>query len=1037
MKKLILLFQFLFLSGIAIAQTNISGTVLDAGTKDPLIGASITAGSTGTVTDFDGTFSLTLPEGITSITVSYTGYTNKTITDFPAGGVLTIDLVEGSLLDEVVVIGYSQQKRADITGAISVVEVDDIAKSNYSSAVQALQGKVSGVTITQDGQPGGGRTNLKIRGITSVNGNEPLYVIDGVPSSAGNLNNLSPTDIESMQILKDASASIYGSRAAAGVVVITTKKGSGDRVGLEVGTLSGIQTLGRKIDLLDATEWGQVYWTARENAGLSTRHPAYGSGDVPALNTNPFIIPNGRQIYQYDPEGTDWYDVVYQDAFQQQYYLNVQGGGEKGNFFFGANYFEQEGLIKFTDYDRVNTRLNADFNVRPWLKIGENLSVSISNTTSVGTQRGQDGVPTDVIRQHPALPVYDLEGNFAGKIEGFPDVRNTLGVLEKDQDDNTRRLRVFGNAFASIDILEALGLTGAHRLNVRTSYGLDFNQALRRDFQARFTEGDFDIQNNFLTNDYNRSNTLTWTNTLEYGYQTDKHNAKLLTGYESVAFDNEFLVGENTGFLIEDPAFTYLSAASGTARNFGGGTEFALRSLFARAEYVFADRYLLTATMRRDETSRFQDIGYFPAVSLGWRISNEAFFQNSGLAKTVDELKLKASWGQLGNQTAGDFTQLSLFGANANIADYDLLGSNTGVEQGFIVLSRGNPNVKWETTTNLNFGVFTSLLNGKLTLAADYWTKKTEDILFRPPLLATQGEGAPPVVNIGSMENVGVDFQIGYNTRIGKSLRLEADANFSTYENTFLSFNFPVNQGNEGESYLDVGNGISRIVEGLPYGVYYGFQVDGIFQNEAEVEAHATQLGKGVGRLRYADTNQDGLIDDNDRVYLGSFNPDFTYGFSFGLEYKGIDLGASFYGSQGNEVYNRNKIYTDFAQTELFNHSTAILDAWSPTNTGSSIPSPIVDDGGNNEVSRASSYFVEDGSYLKLRSLKLGYTFPADWLGGNTLNLYVEGQNLLILTDYSGVDPELPFEFNANIPGIDNGAYPLARTFLFGLSLKL
>lgn len=1049
-KILPFLILLLLYGTIGLGQTTISGTVVDDSTDEPLIGASVFYKDIGTITDIDGKFSLELPEGVTEVTISYTGYSAQTITDIPENGILAVRLQEGSILDEVVIVGYSQQKRADITGAISVVDVEDVAKSNYSSVVQSLQGKVGGVNITQDGEPGGGRTTLRIRGITSVNNNDPLYIIDGVPSSINNLNNLSNTDIESIQILKDAAAAVYGSRAAAGVVIITTKKGNAnaEKVNLEFGMLSGMQTLARRIELLDATQWGEVYWTARQNAGLSTRHPAYGDGPEPVLNTNPFVIANGRQIYQYTPEGTDWYDAVYQDAYQQQYYMNVTGGGEKGSFFLGVNYFEQDGLIKFTDYDRINTRLNAEFKVKPWLKIGENLSLSRSNITSVGTQRGQDGIPTDVLRQHPALPVFDLEGNFAGKIDGFPDVRNMVGVLEKDQDDNTRNLRLFGNAYAELDLSKLIGIGGPHTLNARTSYGLDFNQLFRRDFQARFQEGDFDIQNNFLVNDYNRSNSITWTSTLEYGFTADKHKAKLLGGYETFAFDNEFLIGENTGFLIEDPAFTYLSAGAGTPRNFGGGTEYALRSLFGQVEYSFMDRYLLSGYVRRDETSRFQDVGYFSGVSVGWRIANESFFKNLSFSSSVDDIKLKASWGQLGNQTAGDFTQLSLFGANINNADYDIAGTNTGVEQGFVVLSRGNPNVKWETTTNMNIGLFASFWNGKFTVEADYWTKETEDILFRPPLLATQGEGQPPVVNIGSMENTGVDLVLGYSTKIGKDLELDLDINWSTYENTFTAFNFPVNVGNDGESYLDVGNGISRIVEGLPYGVFYGFQVDGIFQNQGEVDAHADQLGKAVGRLRYADTNGDGQIDDTDRVYLGSFNPDFVYGLSLGLYYKGISLSTSLYGSQGNKIYNRNKVYTDFAQTELFNHSTRLLDAWSPTNTGSSIPAPIIDDGGNNEIGRVSSYFVEDGSYLKIRSVKLGYDIPEKWLGGLRARIYVEGQNLAILTDYSGVDPELPYEGNPNntgtstggfarIPGIDNGAYPLARTFLLGITFNL
>ncbi len=486
-------------------------------------------------------------------------------------------------------------------------------------------------------------------------------------------------------------------------------------------------------------------------------------------------------------------------------------------------------------------------------------------------------------------------------------------------------------------------------------------------------------------------------------------------------------------FSYTDVDFTFQSAASGDARTSGGGTENALRSLFGRLNYNFDEKYLFSAIIRRDETSRFSDIGYFPSVSLGWVISKEPFFANIG---AIDQLKFRGSWGQLGNQTAGDFTQLSLFGSNPNSSDYDIASTNTGVEQGFIVLSRGNPNVKWETTTQANLGLNLSMYNGKINLELDAWNKKTEDILFRLPLLAVQGEGQPPVVNIGEMTNRGIDANLSYNTNIGNDFNIDISAQFGTYRNNFDRFGFEVSIGNEGESYIDTGDGITRIVEGRPYGVYYGHQVEGIFQDQAEVDAHAKQTGKNIGRLKYADTNGDGTVDDKDRVYLGSFHPDWTGGLGLNLSWKNITFSTALYASVGNEVYNRNKIYTDFAQSELFNHGTVILDAWTPENTSSSIPAVILDDKGNNEF-RASSYFIEDGSYLKVRHLKLGYQVPKRWLKAMGANVYVEVQNPFILTGYSGVDPELPFEGNSNIPGIDNGAYPLARTILFGVNINL
>ncbi len=1032
--KYLLSILFTFITIMLYGQTIVSGTVIDANSKEPLIGAAIsTDGDGGTITDLDGSFSLTLPEGSSRIKVSFIGYQTKIIDDITSTGSIIIELAEGEILSEVVIVGYSTQKRANVTGSVSVVKVDEVAKAPYSNVIQSMQGKVSGVSITQDGQPGGGRTNLKIRGITSVNGNNPLYVVDGVPTTT-DLNNISATDIESIQILKDASASIYGSRAAAGVVIITTKKGKSGKLSIDGGILAGVQQIARKINLLDAEQWGQVYWQASRNAGLRPNHPAYGSGETPVLNTNPYIIPNGKQIYQIDADGTDWYDEIYDDAWQRQYYLNATQGSEKGNFFLGVNYFDQDGLIRQTNYNRINTRLNSSYNIYKGISIGQNLSVSLSNEVQVGTQRGQDGVPTDVLRQHPALPVLDLKGGYAGKISGFPDVRNNVNLLEKNKDNKNRLLRILGNAFAEADLFEIFNLSEVQHLKLRTSYGLEYGDGYARNFQASFQEGDFDIQNNFLSNFYSRSRTSTWTNTLSYSNQIKKHGIGLTLGHETVDVNSEFLIAENTGFLVEDVDFTFQSAGSGEARTQGGGTGNALRSLFGRLDYNFDEKYLLSTIMRRDETSRFSDIGYFPSVSAGWVISKEPFF--SGMTDKVDFLKLRGSWGQLGNQTAGDFTQLSLLGSNINSADYDIAGTNSGVEQGFVVLSRGNPNVTWETTTQANIGLNLSMFNGKLEFEIDAWNKQTKDILFRPPLLAVQGEGEPPFVNIGEMNNRGIDAAISYSSKFASDFTYSVSLQLATYRNRFEKFGYDVLTGNDGESYIETGDGITRIVEGQPYGVFYGYQVEGLFQNQGDVDAHAKQVGKDIGRLKYADTNGDGVVDDKDRVYLGNFHPSLTGGLSFNLGWKNIDLSTSLYASLGNDIYNRNRVYTDFAQAQLFNHSDRLLDAWSPENTDSDIPTPTIDDKGNNEF-RASSYFVEDGSYLKVRHVRLGYTMPKQWLGTMGANLYVEIQNPLIVSGYTGVDPELPFEGNSNIPGIDNGAYPLPRTILIGFNINL
>lgn len=1018
------------------AQRIITGKVLDRETKEPLIGASviITGTNIGTIVDYNGTYELNLPEGNVSIKVSYTGYTSKVVEDVQPG-VLNIDLSAGSLLDELVVVGYTTQKKSDITGAISVVNVDAVSKSPYSNVLQALQGKVSGIQLTQDGQPGSGRTNIKIRGVTTLNNNNPLYVVDGIPTTE-DFNNLSAIDIESIQILKDAaSASIYGSRSAGGVIVITTKKGKAGKVSVDAGMLSGVQTIARKIELLDPVQWGEVWWTASKNAGITPKHPAYGNGTEPVLATNPFIIPNGRQIYQYTPQGTNWYDEVYQNAFQQQYYANVNGGNSKGTYSLGINYFNQDGLIRHTYFDRITTRLNTSLKITNWLTVGENLSVAFYDQVQIGSQQGQDGIPLDVIRQHPALPVYDLEGGYAGKIAGFPDVRNMVSVLEKNKENTTDSRRIFGNAYAEADLFKMLHLPGeAHSLKLKTTCGLDYGTFFDRRFQAKFQEGDFDIQNNLLFNQYGVGTTQTWINTLEYNFEQGDHALKVLAGHEQVSYQFQFIGGARTDFENEDPAFTYLSAGAGEQTNVGGGTEWALRSYFGRADYTFRNRYIVSGTLRFDETSRLLTNGVFPAASLGWRISEEQFFKNT-LGNAVDDLKLRVSWGQQGNQQVGDFSTISILGADINHSDYDLLGTNTQVMQGFRVLSRGNPNLVWETTTQTNFGFDAGFWDGRLTIGADYYLKNTKDILLRAPQIAAIGEGDEPFVNAAEVNNRGLDVLVGYQNSAGKKLRYNLSFQFSHFTNEVTGLGQNIgNTGNDGERYLNGSDGPTRITVGYPIGVFYGWKADGIFQNQAEVDAYAEQTGKDVGRIRYADLNGDGKINQFDRTYLGSPYPDFSFGFDLGVEWKGITLSTSLYSAVGQSIYNEVLWYTDFAQNGTFNHGTRILNAWSQVNNGSSIPAPTLENA-NNE-NRASSYFVENGSYLKVRSMKLGYTLPKSLTGSVTANIYGEVQNMATITGYSGIDPEVPYAGNVNFPGIDRGVYPLPRTFLLGVNFK-
>jgi TonB-dependent starch-binding outer membrane protein SusC len=1041
LKILLIVFMACLVPKRVSGQQIVTGRVTDKDSGESLPGVNVIVkgSTTGTTTDADGSFRIeAAPES--SLVFSFIGYASEEIqvgNQTNINMTLRTDITE---LSEVVVVGYTTQRKSDITGAVSVVDVDKISRTPYSNVLQSLAGRVSGVSIQQDGQPGRGRTDIKIRGITTLNNNQPLYVIDGVPT-VEDISNLNSNDIESIQVLKDASAaSIYGSRSAGGVVIITTKKGKAGKLAIDAGVQMGVQTLAYKLDLLDATQWGNVYWQASNNSGIAPNHALYGNGTNPAISTVPFFISNGRQAYQFSEKGTDWYKEVYHHAPTNQYYLNLSTGTEKGSALFGVSYYNQDGLIRNTFYDRLTARINTDHKFTNWLKIGENASIAYSNQTQIASQQGQDGIPLDVVRQHPLLPVYDVEGNYAGKIEGLPDVRNMVSVLDKNKDNTTKSWRIFGNAFVEADLLEALKVLPAeHHLKFKSSIGVDYSNYFDRRFAARYQEGDYDIQQNSLSNSYGAGLTGTWTNTLEYNYETDKHRLKVLGGIETVKYTFNSLSGTRAGFQLEDPSFTYLDAGSGVQTNGGSGTEYGLLSNFGRVDYSFADKYILSGTLRYDQTSRLNLSGTFPAASIGWVVTEEEFMQSllSGNAGNyLNAFKLRASYGKQGNQQIADFATLSIFGADTNHGNYDLGGTNVSALQGYRVFQRGNPNLKWETTSQYDFGTDIGLLKNKLQVSFDYYVKKTTDILMRAPQIAALGEGDAPFINAASVRNTGIDLSIGYtleNTK--KDFTLSTQFQFSHFNNKVLSLGTGIgNIGNEGELYLNGGDGPTRITVGQPIGTFYGYVVDGIFQDAEEVTSHATQNGADIGRLKYRDVNKDGEINDKDRTYIGSPYPDYNLGLNLSATYKSFSLEMFFYSAVGQDVYNEIKWYTDFAQSGNFNHSTRILDAWTPENTGSSIPAAVLTN--DNNENRASSYYVEKASYLKLRNVRLGYEIPKELTKSFRVNVYGEVQNVFRITNYTGLDPEVPYAGNNNYPGIDRGVYPLPRIFMLGINIR-
>lgn len=1024
-------------------QKSVSGKITDSsGASVPGVSVVVKGTTNGTITDGDGGYSVSNLPANATLQFSFVGMKSQEIIVGNRTNI-NVKLEEETIgIEEVIAVGYTTQKKKDLTGSVASINMDDVAKSGYSNVLQAVQGRMSGVNISQDGQPGDGRTQIRVRGITTINNNNPLYIIDGVPTQ--DLSTISPNDIESLQVLKDASsASIYGSRSAGGVVIVTTKQGKRGALNIDAGASYGVQTLANKLDILDATQWGQVYWTAGKNDGRqSMSHSAYtaGADGIPTIKKTPISTGNSlNQIYMLTDKGTDWYKEVYQNAANQQYYVNVSNGNEKGSFIFGLNYDTQDGLIKQTYYDRISARLNSNFDLNPWIKLGENASISNTSQVQIGSQQSQDGIPLDVIRQHPALPVYDVQGNFAGKISGFPDVRNMVSVLEKNKDNTTESWKILANGYLQANILDAFSSTkDKHDLILKTNFGVEYGNYLDRRFNARFTEGQYDIQTNQLFNKYGTGRTLTWTNTAVYNYADDIHKLNALAGIETVRYEYQEFEASRLGFENEAPTFTYLNAGSSTGLgNAGTGTEWGLYSNFGRVDYSYKDKYLASATVRYDKTSRFKDSGFFPAYSLGWRISEEPFFRGfMDSFHSLDYLKLRASYGTQGNQTAGDFAILSTMGADKNHADYDFTGSNTGVNQGYVVLTRGNPNLKWETTTQLNFGTDLSFLN-KINATLDYYRKKTNDIILQSPQIFAVGEGANPFVNAADVSNNGFDFSLTYNeTR--KTLNYSASFQLNTFKNNITSIPIEIAQvGNEGELYISTPYDFVRNAVGHPIGSFYGYVADGIFQNQTEVDSHAEQIGKGIGRIKYKDLNDDKKIDDKDRTFIGNPYPKVSMGLNLSAEYKGFSMSMFFFSSLGQDVYNGAvKWYTDFAQNGEFNHGIGLLNAWSPTNTSSGIPAPTLDNA--NREDRASSYFVEKASFVKLKSFRLGYNIPKKYTKKLAINVYSEVQNVFTISNYSGLDPEVPYASGqTNYPGIDSGVYPIPRTFKLGLNIKL
>ena len=1009
-------------------QVNVSGVIKDA-TGETVIGASVMVKGTktGTVTDLDGRFYVECTPGATLV-ISYIGYQTQEVK--AADGMNVVLQEAANDLNEVVVTGYTTQRKADLTGAISVVSVDDIAKQNENNPIKALQGRVPGMNISADGSPSGTAT-VRIRGIGTLNNNDPLYIVDGIPTKAG-MHELNGNDIESIQVLKDAaSASIYGSRAANGVIIITTKKGKDGKIKVDFDGSIAVSTYAHKMKVLNAKEYGQVMWQAYVNDGMDPNTNGLGYRYDWGYNAQGTPVLNGISMKKYlDDAGTtpaadtDWFDETTRTGVIQQYNVSVSNGSDKGSSFFSLGYYKNLGIIKTSDFNRFSARMNTEYKLlkNKMLTVGEHFTL---NRTSEVQAPG--GFLQNVLQFNPSLPIYTEDGNYAGPVGGYPDRYNPVAVLERNKDNRYTYWRMFGDAY--------LNLNPFKDFNIRTTFGLDYSQKQQRFFTYPVTEGNVANNKNGVEAKQEHWTKWMWNAVATYNMALGKNRIDLMAGMELNRQDDIYFSGYKEGFSILNPDYMWPDAGTTNPQAYGGGSGYSLVSFFGKANYNYADKYMASFTIRRDGSSRFgknNRYATFPSVSAGWRINQESFLKK---ASWIDDLKIRASWGQTGNQEIDNLARYTLYVSNYGVNEnggqsygtsYDIAGTNGGstLASGFKRNQIGNDNIKWETTTQTDLGFDFAFFRNTLYGNFDWYFKKTKDILVNMPGIAVMGEGSSQWINAGEMENRGFEFNIGYRNQTHFGLKYDVTANISSYRNKITAL--PTTVAANGTFG---GNGVKSVI-GHPMGAQVGYVADGIFKSQEEIDNHATQEGAGLGRIRWKDLTGDDKITEADQTWIYNPVPDFTYGFNIYLEYKNFDFTAFFQGVQGVDIISDLKKETDIwagLNIGFLNKGKRLLDAWSATNPDSNVPALSLSD--NNNEKRVSSYWVENGSYLKLRTIQFGYNFPqtiASKLAMQRLRMYVSAQNLFTVksSSFTGVDPENP-----------NYGYPIPLNITFGLNV--
>lgn len=1035
LKRWCLTVSALLFTVCAFAQTTvIHGSVVDEDNQ-PVFGAAVIevgATSNGVMVEMDGTFVISVKAGA-NVEVSCLGYATQTLKAVDKMKVVLVS--ETEMVEETVVVGYTTQRKSDLTGSVTVVSVEDLKNTPSLDVMSAMQGRVAGMNISQSGDPSA-NASIRIRGVGTLNNTDPLYIVDGMPTTNG-IKEINASDIQSIQVLKDAaSASIYGSRAANGVIIVTTNRGDEGNLRINFNASGQFSMYPRTIQLCSAEELGEAIYRAYVHDGRDPNENPYSyTFDASGRMTNRIGVddlhdPGSNMIFA----DTDWWDEITQTSFRQTYELSVSNGSKKGQYYMSLGYTSGNGIIINSRYNRYNARINSSYNLfNNIVTIGENLTVSYSDEMGAASNTQGTSVLSLAYQDMPNVPVRTKDGiGWGGPVGGMSDRMNVARIVNDARNNQNTGWRIFGSAYVDIRPIK--------NLTIRSSFSPEYSNRFNSVYVYPYQDGN--LGGNELSAAFTTTNSLnwTWSTTANYALDVKKHRVNFLLGHEMISNDSIRMYAKTLGYDLDDPDYMWPDAATGSATVTGKQTASSLQSIFGKIDYSYNNRYLLSLTARYDGSSKFGKdnvFAFFPSVSAGWRISNENFMKD---IDWITDLKLRGSWGTNGNQQIADGAAYSLFDPGSSVSStaivwgswnygtiYDMAGAGTGtLSSGFRRTQTGNPSLKWETSEQWDFGFDYNFFNYKIYGTFDWFLKDTYDILVRPTVLGALGEGAQRYENGASLRNTGIEFSIGTRGKTGFGLSYDINGNLYTWRNkvTYLPQSVLSSYPGDGSTWTVLGRNLNS---------YFGYLTDGLYTSEAElndgIAVGSLNAGKGLGRIKWVDVDNDGQITTADRRFFGSPEPDFSFGLNINLGYRNWDLSMFWEGKVGYLAQTGDKRQrTLFFEDMGSNKGVDILGAWTPENPKSKIPA-ITTQNNNNETA-TSTYFYEDHSYAKLRNISLGYSFKNSFtkkIGLSRLRLYLTGQNLFWFNskDFTGADPEQT-----------GFGYPMPRNVLFGAQIS-